>query len=493
WLLTGYCHLRGARRTFAMHRVLDLRRLDPDAGGPDFDHPADFDARQVARVQPWQYEVHDPLEVVLEVDEEFAWHAASVIGCTPDDAGRTRLMTSNVDALVELARAYGPRIRIVSPPDLRRRVVDEMKRAGRRHWDPASAPGPRERPAAGRSGTGAHPGPSRRDDSTSRLRRFMFIISYLSRHPEAEVRRLCSILEVDERTLLSDLERLSLCGVYPSTDFQLFDISVDHGSGRVRFRRNPVPGLERPVRLTRREVVALLLGFKLVRDVIAPPFDWAADQVMEEIMSAADRDLIGAVEEMEKRVSLASRHELSWDTFYEVSMGVCRRSRLEIEYYTKSRDAIGRRVVRPYVLVCTLGRWYLVGFCEWRREVRTFRMDRIRRAGLVDGTFDLPDDFDPRTHLGGGIYASSNPREDERVVVAFDPAFIEEFEGREAMEFLEGRRGDEITFAVHPDRYEGFVSWLLSFTARFSVVHPAPLAECVERRRRRVIAAHGAP
>ncbi len=88
----------------------------------------------------------------------------------------------------------------------------------------------------------------------------MFIISYLSRHPEAEIRQLCSILEVDERTLLSDLERLSLCGVYPSTDFRLFDVAVDGDRGRVRFRRNPVPSLERPVRLTRREIVALLLG-----------------------------------------------------------------------------------------------------------------------------------------------------------------------------------------------------------------------------------------
>lgn len=319
----------------------------------------------------------------------------------------------------------------------------------------------------------------------------MFIVSYLSRHPEAEVRELCSILEVDERTLLSDLERLSLCGVYPSTDFQLFDISVDRGSGRVRFRRNPVPGLERPVRLTRREVVALLLGFKLVRDGIAPPFDWAADQVMEEIMSAAGRDLIDAVQEMETRVSLASRHTLSWDTFYEVSLGVCRRNRIEIEYYTQSRDAIGRRVVRPYVLVCTLGRWYLVGFCEWRRDVRTFRMDRIRRAGLVDGSFDLPEGFDPRTHLGGGIYAGTEPRGDERVVVAFDPAFIEENEGREGMEFLDARRGDEIAFAVHPDRHEGFITWLLSLTARFGVVHPAALDDRVQRRRQRVLAAYG--
>jgi predicted DNA-binding transcriptional regulator YafY len=212
---------------------------------------------------------------------------------------------------------------------------------------------------------------------------------------------------------------------------------------------------------------------------------------MAEILGAAGRELIEAVGEMERRVSLASRHTLSWDTFYEVSMAVCERTRLEIEYYTKSRDAIGRRVVRPYVLVCTLGRWYLLGLCEWRQDVRTFRVDRIRSAARVDGTFDLPAGFDPGAHMGGGIHASSDPREDERVVVALDPAFIEECEGREAMEFLANRRGDEITFAVPADRYEGFVTWLLSLTARFHVVHPATLDACVQRRRQRVLAAYG--
>jgi proteasome accessory factor C len=374
---------------------------------------------------------------------------------------------------------------LLSPPHLRSRIVDEFEAMGRGGWKGAGAPvrpGPR--------GAGKDAVRARRDDSTSRLRRFMFIISFLSRHSEAGVDELCSILEVSEAQLLSDLERLSLCGVYPSTDFRLFDISVDESSGKVRLRGNPVPGLTRPVKLTRREVVALLVGLKLVRDGIAPPFDWAADQVMAEIVGSAGEELASAVEEMEKRVCLASRHALSWETFYEVSVGVFGRRRVEIEYYTRSRDSLGRRVVRPYVLVCTLGRWYLVAHCEWREEVRTFRVDRIRSARIVEGGFDPPAGFDPRRHLGGGIYPSPDPPGHERVVVSFDPGFIDEHEGREGMEFLEGRKGSEVTFAVPPDRYEGFLTWLVSRTTRFRVVHPDALDACVSHRRERVLEAY---
>jgi proteasome accessory factor C len=428
--------------------------------------------------------------VVLEADEEFAWLATGLIGCEPDASGLYALESTNADALVELALMHGPRIRLVAPPDLRRRVVEEASLLGRGGWERPQAD-EAARSVEGEADVSSGPRPrSRRDDATSRLRRFMFIVAYLSRHPDARLDRLCSILEVDEAVLLSDLERLSVCGVYPSTDFRLFDVAVDPERGRVHFRRNPVPGLERPVRLTRREVMALLLGFKLVSDGIAPPFDWTADRVMEEVLGLAGQDLADAVRELEKRVRLGSHHDLSWDTFYEVSMGVCNRRCVEIEYYTQSRDAMSRRTVRPFVLVCTLGRWYLLGHCEWRQEVRTFRVDRIRSARLLGRGFEPPADFDPGRHLGAGIYSDPDPAGDRRVVAEFEPAFLARSRGRESMELLRASRDGVVTFSVHPDRYEGFLTWLISHTTRFRIVHPEELGRCAERRRSRILSAY---
>jgi predicted DNA-binding transcriptional regulator YafY len=258
----------------------------------------------------------------------------------------------------------------------------------------------------------------------------------------------------------------------------------------VWFRKNPVPSLSRPVKLTRREVVALLLGFKILRDGIAPPFDWAADQVIREVLRAAGRDARAAVQELESRVSMGSRHDLSWDTFYELSRAVCERRRVRITYYTRSRDTIGERTVRPYVLACSLGRWYLVGHCEWRDEVRTFRLDRIRTAALMDDGFVPPTTFNPSAHLGSGIYPTHGPGGQHRVVIDLEPFFAAQ-QGF----VVDAPAGDgdglcSVAFDVPEERFEGFLSWLVSMTTRFRIVSPPSLASRFDERRRRILAAY---
>jgi predicted DNA-binding transcriptional regulator YafY len=38
-------------------------------------------------------------------------------------------------------------------------------------------------------------------------------------------------------------------------------------------------------------------------------------------------------------------------------------------------------------------RWYLVAYCEFRETIRTFNVNRIHHAKLLEESFSLPDDF----------------------------------------------------------------------------------------------------
>jgi predicted DNA-binding transcriptional regulator YafY len=58
-----------------------------------------------------------------------------------------------------------------------------------------------------------------------------------------------------------------------------------------------------------------------------------------------------------------------------------------------------QRGLDPYALVHRWGWWYVVGFCHVRGEVRTFRVDRIAELSLSDAAFNIPAEFDLRTHL----------------------------------------------------------------------------------------------
>ncbi len=492
WLITGMCHLRGQVRTFSLGRVLDMAIEDPDCAGAQFEVPAHFCAKDVVREPPWLYRVHDPLTVVIEVDEDFEWHAAALIGCEKREkkagAVRFEVQATNADALVELAIAHGPRLRILSPSQVSSRVVEEIRRLGAGVVPGVlAAAAPRRRTRARSSAPSRR---ARRDDAMGRLRRFAFLVSYLSTHHEVDLAHLGTMLGVSEAVLASDLERLSVCGVYPSTDFRLFDVSVDQEASLVRFRRNPVSSLARPVRLDRREVVALLLAFKALRDGIAPPFDWAADHVMREVIRTAGHEAETAVRELESRVSMGSRHDMSFDIFYELSRAVGEKRRVRMDYYTQGRDSQQERTVHPYVLVCSLGRWYLIAHCELRGEVRTFRLDRIRSARIVDGRFEAPAGFDPRTHMASGIFPPGPGQDGERVVVAFDPAFVRQHRdlGRRATRGPDGE--SHVSFGVPADRFESFVSWLVSMGTSFRIVGPDALISCLEARRSRLLSAY---
>ena len=73
------------------------------------------------------------------------------------------------------------------------------------------------------------------------------------------------------------------------------------------------------------------------------------------------------------------------------------RDGLELElthksyWYEEPRDY----TVRPYCVKVFRQRWYLVGYCEERKDMRIFSLDRIVQMRTTDTKFTYPKDFDP--------------------------------------------------------------------------------------------------
>jgi predicted DNA-binding transcriptional regulator YafY len=58
-----------------------------------------------------------------------------------------------------------------------------------------------------------------------------------------------------------------------------------------------------------------------------------------------------------------------------------------------------RRCLRQYGLVFHVCRWYVAGHDHTSGAVRTFRLDRIASVAAAEGSFDVPEDFDPTAHV----------------------------------------------------------------------------------------------
>jgi predicted DNA-binding transcriptional regulator YafY len=84
----------------------------------------------------------------------------------------------------------------------------------------------------------------------------------------------------------------------------------------------------------------------------------------------------------------------------KIDTAIYRRKRIEFEYHTMQSDETALRKVDPYHLLFEGGQFYLVGYAHERKDVRVFRLSRIRGkvayATKAEHDFQRPDDFDPR-------------------------------------------------------------------------------------------------
>lgn len=73
------------------------------------------------------------------------------------------------------------------------------------------------------------------------------------------------------------------------------------------------------------------------------------------------------------------------------------RDGLEIELCHQSYwyDEATTYTVQPYCVKVFKQRWYVVGFCKERDDIRTFSLDRIHRLITLESKFTYPKDFDP--------------------------------------------------------------------------------------------------
>ncbi|MFE0555711.1 helix-turn-helix transcriptional regulator [Paenibacillus sp. NPDC058910] len=98
---------------------------------------------------------------------------------------------------------------------------------------------------------------------------------------------------------------------------------------------------------------------------------------------------------------------------HEIEAGIDRQSSLEIDYNTGYDGMEQTRILDPYGLVHWKSKWYAVGYCHLRGEIRCFRVDRMSDIRHTDNTFDRPASFSPREYvldsLLSGRGSESNP------------------------------------------------------------------------------------
>jgi predicted DNA-binding transcriptional regulator YafY len=172
-----------------------------------------------------------------------------------------------------------------------------------------------------------------------------------------------------------------------------------------------------------------------------------------------------------------------------LQLAILESRKVRIRYSTSSRGgAESTRVVHPYHILPFVRSWHLVAHCESRDKALTFKVDRIRKAELLNEQFEIPYDFSLDEHIGDawGVM-SGQAAEATEVELLFEPeagrwVSEEQWHKSQRAEFLPD---GSVRFLLHLPITPDFVSWVLYYGSRVEVVGPAELRDRVAEEHQR--------
>lgn len=221
-------------------------------------------------------------------------------------------------------------------------------------------------------------------DSTART---LALLSLLQTHRHWTGPELAARLEVSERTVRRDVDRLRDLG-YP------VDASPGVAGGYQLGAGAHLP----PLLFDDDEAVALAIGLQVAAGAAVDGVEETAVRVMAKLEQILPDRLRRRVDALHTNVSV-----LRWapttpsvpSSTLVVLTQAC-RDHEEVRFDYRRRDGEeSRRLVRPHQLVSAGRRWYLVAWDVRRDDWRTFRVDRMEGPSLAGARFEplqLPTD-----------------------------------------------------------------------------------------------------
>ena len=125
WYVVGRDASRDAVRSFKVSRIAG----EPERYGETYEIPDGFDATEHLRGEPWEIG-EETTDVTVRFDRSLAWWAdqnlADPASATPDGGRTVTMKVAKFDAFLSWIIGFGGHVEIVSPADVRDRLVDHL-------------------------------------------------------------------------------------------------------------------------------------------------------------------------------------------------------------------------------------------------------------------------------------------------------------------------------------------------------------------------------
>ena len=199
------------------------------------------------------------------------------------------------------------------------------------------------------------------------------ILSNLKRHDVVSVADLAQQLNMEKADLRDQLENLLYVGVPPFGGGDLLPIELT--ADDMICITGDMPALSQPLRLSEEESQALALALRIAG------FSYD-DELVRKLTGAVTRDFDTSTLEQIMHISQASHNTA---VFQVLSHALNKDQTVKIHH----RNRLGEnntRTVDPHALYAEADAWYLGGFDHKSQQRRSFRIDRIMNAELIQSS-----------------------------------------------------------------------------------------------------------
>jgi proteasome accessory factor C len=309
--------------------------------------------------------------------------------------------------------------------------------------------------------------------SADRLSQLLNLVPYLLARPGIAVAEAAADLGVSERQLREDLELLWVCGLPGYGPGDLIDMALDGDRVTITYDA----GIDRPLRLTRDEGLALVVALRLLAETPGVGHRDAIERALAKIESAGGDEASPPV-----TVRLPGDR----DRHAELRCAVERGRALRITYYTAARDETTDRVVDPMRMLVVGDRAYLEAWCRRAEAVRLFRVDRIDAFEESDEPAAPPPDALP-TDVSEGVFHATPDQPLVTLRVSRGARWITEYYPCEG---VHAEPGEHWLVSLRASDLSWARRLVLGLGPEVSVVGPPELTEAVGAEARTALAAY---
>lgn len=309
-----------------------------------------------------------------------------------------------------------------------------------------------------------------------RVVRLLNLLAYASNHPGLTPMEIARDLGANPMQVRDDFELLFLSGVGTGPG-EMIDLEYSWKGVDIKDDQ----GMTTPLRLSPAEASALLILLDSLETMPGLVDARAVRSAAAKIRAATTSQAVGDAE-----------HDSEAGVAGTVAEALATKRQLRITYFSASSDSVTQREVAPASLFHQAGATYLQA--EYNGEMRTFRLDRIQSAQLLDAPSAATiSDFDPADPFGLASRAKA------RLLVHPDATWLADYweiELEPAPTTVD-EEGNTVEVPREPGEWipatmrYGSEDWLVRFclsqSDRVRIVEPAKLAVEAKSRAQRAI------